>query len=197
MTPETSAKAEKDRQAVARFLAGDESAFAGLVERHKDAVRCFVRAYATGVEDADDLAQEVFVEVYRSLGRFRGDSLFGTWLYSLARNVCRHRLRARLALRRHPQEIKNAEWLEIPDQRPTQEALAESAESREFVREALDTLPPGHRMVLVLSHWEGLRYAEIARILEIPEGTVKSRAHNAVVMLAERLKTRLGPEEIS
>lgn len=195
MTPAQAENAEKDRRAVARFLAGETEAFAELVERHKDAVLCFVRAYADGWEDVDDLAQEVFVEVHRSLPGFRGDALFGTWLYSVARNVCRHRLRARLALRRRRTDAPDEAWLDVPDGLPGHEVRLEDEESRTQVREALGALPPGHRAVLTLSYWEGLPYAEIARLLGIPEGTVKSRAHNAVVMLAERLMPLLRPEE--
>ncbi|MBI4370761.1 MAG: sigma-70 family RNA polymerase sigma factor [Elusimicrobia bacterium] len=193
MSPEAKARAERDQQAIARLLAGDPAAFAELVERHKDAVRVFAGSFACAAEDADDLAQEVFVEVHRSLPRFRGEAAFGTWLYSVARNVCLHRLRARRTLRRRPLEKETLEWLDIPDGRPSPEASAETEESRALVREALETLPPGQRAVLVLSHWEGLPYAEIARALAIPMGTVKSRAHNAVVALAERLQPLFRP----
>ncbi len=188
MPTEREARAHRDKEAVARFLAGDETAFAVLVDAHKDNVHQFVRSIL-GAGEAEDQAQEVFMQVFRSLRSFRGDASFSTWLYCLARNVCRHRLRALGAAKRGSTE--EIDSLELPDGEPTSFARLEAEETRALVRAAVDELPPGHRAVIVLSHWEGLRYEDISKVLEIPEGTVKSRVHNAVAALTKALLPRL------
>lgn len=192
MSEEREARTQRDRDAVARFLAGDETAFTVLVDAHKDNVHQFVRSLL-GAAEAEDQAQEVFIQVFRSLRSFRGDSSFSTWLYCLARNVCRHRLRALGAAKRGP--AGDIDLLELPDGEPSLLARLEAEETRALVRAAVNDLPPGHREVIVLSHWERLRYEEISAVLEIPVGTVKSRVHNAVAALTKALLPRLRQAE--
>ena len=180
----------RDREEIKRFLAGDENAFARLIAAYQDNIHQFACSLL-GLAEAEDTAQEVFLQAFRSLPNFRGDSSFSTWLYSLARNVCRHRLRSMSAARRAGERADMVEAADMPDGEPGLLARLESEESRALVRQAVDSLSCGHCAVLVLCHWEGLRYEEIARVLDIPVGTVKSRVHNAVAALAQRLTERL------
>jgi len=179
---------QQDEDALARFKSGDPSAFTDIVEAHKDSVHQFVLACLGRTGEAEDLAQEVFLQAYQALPSFRGESRLSTWLYSLARHVCLHHLRAKRAEKRTAVEVELPDWLDLPDGQPGAESLLQDEETRACVRQAVDSLPPPLRAVIVLSHWEDLPYAEISRILDIPVGTVKSRAHNAAALLAGRLK---------
>ena len=192
MEAEREARARRDKDAVGRFLMGDEAAFVVLVDAYKDSVHQFVRSLL-GAGEAEDQTQEVFIQVFQSLRSFREDSSFSTWLYCLARNVCRHCLRALGAAKRGPTE--EIEPLDLPDGEPSPLARLEAEEMRALVRAAVDDLPPAHRAVIVLSHWERLRYEEISEVLEIPEGTVKSRVHNAVAALTKNLLPHLQQAE--
>lgn len=179
-------RAKADREAVERFLAGDGSAFATLVRSYQDNMMQFAASWL-GAAGAEDAAQEIFLQAARSLPGFRGDSSFSTWLYSLARNVCRHRLRERHAAKRDAETAEECEAEALPDGSPELLSWLEREEASAVVRRAVDALPPGQRAVLVLSHWEGMRYEEIARVLDIPVGTVKSRMHGAMAALAREL----------
>ncbi|MDE2039447.1 MAG: RNA polymerase sigma factor [Elusimicrobia bacterium] len=183
-------EAPEERLEAERARRGDQAAFARLMAAHQANVHQFVRSLL-GLPEAEDVAQEVFLQAYRSLSSFRGDCSFGTWLYAVARNVCRHRLRWRAAARRAGKTVGDEEALALPDGEPDLLAGLEAEETRGLVRQALEELSGEHRAVLVLSHWEGLRYEEISRVLDIPVGTVKSRVHNAMAALARNLARRL------
>jgi RNA polymerase sigma-70 factor (ECF subfamily) len=169
---------------VERFVGGDKEAFRLLFMRHRDKMRQFVCWFTDEDRDAEDLAQEVFVAAFKSLGSFRRESAFSTWLYGLARNVClQHgRKRGRMNILQEPED-----FLEIPDNLP-HEAMMEKAESEQMVRTAVANLPPLYRTILLLREWEGMPYADIAQVLQIPLGTVRSRLHNATILLAKSLR---------
>jgi RNA polymerase sigma-70 factor (ECF subfamily) len=143
--------------------------------------------------EAEDIAQEAFIQIYKSLGSFRGDCAFSTWAYSITRNVCRHKLRARGREAGLFGELGGNDG-SAPDRAPSVELDLENAETGKLVRAAVDGLSPLHRAVIFLSCWERLSYEEIARALDIPIGTVRSRIHNAMAALAQKLKPVLKPE---
>jgi RNA polymerase sigma-70 factor (ECF subfamily) len=173
-----------DEALVERVAEGSSAAFETLFERYRDRVFQFVLwQLDAGRDAAEDLTQEIFFQVYRSASTFRHRSSFRTWLYSLARNVCRHHER------KHRRESGEA----VPDLAGDgSDALDRltAAEDRARVRQAVAALPREQRSALLLRDWEELSYQEIAVVLDIPLGTVRSRLHNARSALAQALSAR-------
>jgi RNA polymerase sigma-70 factor (ECF subfamily) len=164
-----------DAELVAAARRGDAAAFGEFVLRHTATVhRWMVRA--VGAEDADDMTQEVFVNAYRGLSRFRGDAPPRAWLAAIADNAVKNRYRSRSRFRRIFAGSTDA----VPEHEPPEpgagpEEHARAGESRRVVAEALRLLPPDFRMPVVLRDIEEWSYEEIAVSLELPVGTVKSR----------------------
>jgi RNA polymerase sigma-70 factor, ECF subfamily len=172
-------------EAVAR---GSAAAFEALLERYRDRVFQFVLwQLDRGRDAAEELTQEIFSQLYLSAPRFHNRSQFRTWLYSLARNVCRHHERKH---RRESGALRCGEEEVAPEPAGgTPDALERltAAETQAQVRRAVAALPRIQRAVLVLRDWEELSYQEIARVLQVPVGTVRSRLHNARSALAGAL----------
>ena len=179
----------KDRDLVRAASRGDVEAFAKLVRDHSSLVyRVALRIL--GKDDAQDASQEVWVRVWKNIRNFRGESAFTTWLYRITVNTCLS-LRQKEA-RRDERELRDEmPYLFEPtggDADP--EAAALNAERREQIEAALVHVRAEHRAALVLRHMEGLSYAEIAEVLQVPDGTAKgwvSRGRAAMlVALAEQ-----------
>jgi RNA polymerase sigma-70 factor (ECF subfamily) len=166
-----------------RCRRGDELAWEALVRRHQGRVYGFVLHYVRDADEARDLAQEVFVRVYERLSSFRGHETFVPWLMRLARNLCvdHHRRRkARVPAFDLPLDGRP----DLPDAGPSPEAaFAADARSR-LVRRALGTLSEPYREVILLKDVHGLKLEEIATMLGVPLGTVKSRSSRARLELA-------------
>lgn len=159
---------------VRRAQEGDAAAFRDLFALHKDRVASIVFRFLGQSADVDDVVQEVFLHVHRSLPRFRGDSRFTTWLYRLTANVTKMHLRRRASRPRVvdvevPDLPRHAEPPEGPD-----DALARQLRVRALYR-LLERLSEKKRMVLVLHDLEGLPAAEIAEVVEAPIMTVRTR----------------------
>jgi RNA polymerase sigma-70 factor (ECF subfamily) len=181
-----------ERELIQRCLAGDAAAFEPLVERYRQRVWRLAYQVLRDREEAWDCAQEAFVRAFHSLGSFRGQSAFYTWLFRITVNVATDRQRARGAQARAfgTERLPEEEWRRTtPDPGAGPDVAAARSEQRERIRQALDALPPKARTVIMLSDVEGLSYREIADVLRCPIGTVMSRLHNA----RQRLKTLLGP----
>jgi RNA polymerase sigma-70 factor (ECF subfamily) len=170
---------EQVEDLVRRAQQGDVAAFERLIGEHLPLVRRFARAFARGQEAAADLAQEALLKVYRSIGGYRFQSSFSTWLYAIVRNVYLDDTRSRAGRDRAAERPLEPGGL---DADPTADADApradrrlEREEVRRHVWEALGTIPPEFRATLVLYDIEGLTYEEIAVIEGAPLGTVKSR----------------------
>jgi RNA polymerase sigma-70 factor, ECF subfamily len=183
---------DPDRQLVTQAANGDREAFDALVRRHGSRVVNVVRALTGGDNDAEDLAQEVFVRAYRGLANFRGDSSFATWLYRVTLNVARSHTSRRSRWR--------AVWAPALDEASETAAPARGHADRgpeaDFVRRAvidgaLASLPDELRTAVTLRDIEGLDYAEIAGLLGIPMGTVESRIFRARRRLRPLLATLL------
>ena len=178
-----------DRNLVARASRGDVEAFTKLVRAHSSLVyRVSLRML--GRDAAEDASQEVWVRVWRNMRGFRGESAFSTWLYRITMNTCLS-MRQRES-RRQDQEYSGDEMPYLPepsggDADPETSVL--STERREEIEAALGHVRAEHRAALVLRHMEGLSYAEIAEVLEVPDGTAKgwvSRGRAAMLIaLAE------------
>jgi RNA polymerase sigma-70 factor, ECF subfamily len=173
-----------DRNLVAAASKGDVEAFAKLVRDHSSLVyRVALRML--GNDDAQDASQEVWVRVWRNIRNFRGESAFSTWLYRITVNTCLS-LRQKEARREERELGDETPYLsEPPGGDADPEAAALNAERREEIQTALQHVRAEHRAALVLRHMEGLSYAEIAEVLDVPDGTAKgwvSRGRAAMLL---------------
>jgi len=163
----------EDRGLATRASQGDVEAFTKLIEVHSSLVyRVALRML--GHVDAQDASQEVWIRVWRNIKSFRGESAFSTWLYRIAMNTCLS-VRQREA-RRGEREYSGDELPYLPEPpggEADPEAATLSAERRDEIQVALQHVRAEHRAALVLRHMEGLSYAEIAAVLEVPDGTAK------------------------
>jgi RNA polymerase sigma-70 factor (ECF subfamily) len=150
---------------------------ATIAREHYEAVYRFC-ARRVGMERAADVAQETFLTAQRALSKFRGESSLSTWLIGIAHNECR---RASRQMRTEPL------LLDVDPARPSSERSEETLVDREALRAALARLSEEHREVVVLHELEGLTYEEIAVIVGVPVGTVKSRLHHAFLNLRKVL----------
>jgi RNA polymerase sigma-70 factor (ECF subfamily) len=172
---------------VLRAQGGDVRAFEALVESQLARVRRFARAFAASEPDADDLAQEALVRVYRSLKGFRWQSAFSTWLYSVVRSAFLDAVKGRAATRRELEEPLGDAHAERPGGERPDEAHA-AAEDRRRVWAALREVPQEFRTAVVLFDIEGCSYDEVAAIEGVAVGTVKSRLHRGRAHLRRLLE---------
>ena len=177
--------------AVEAVLNGDGSAFEEIVRAYEKNVYNLALRMTASREDALDLSQEAFLKAYSSLHTFRGESKFSVWLYRIVSNTCLDFLRVRArrnetSLEREDEDGETARW-EIPDESLSPERLLERKLTRESVQRALMSLPEDQRKILLLREIEGLSYEEIARVLSLESGTVKSRIFRARRKLCEFL----------
>ena len=178
-----------DEQLVALTVKGDVSAFNEIVVRWEGKLYNFVYRYLGDPEEAKDVTQESFVRAYSHLHGFRGQSKFSSWLYQIALNLCRSKLRRKKA---HPtvsiddREEENPLWA-LADERATPAEATLEQERALAVREALAQLPEAQREVIILKEYNGLKFREIAEILDTPESTVKSRLYHGLENLARAL----------
>lgn len=186
-----------EEELIRRAAAGDEDAFAQLMERHQGKVYGLILRLTGSVDDALELSQETFFNAWRGLPNFRADSQFSTWLYRLASNVAIDFLRKEKRRRSvniaslSTEEDDAQRLLEIPDERFTPHQEAEKRELQDAVRRGMELLSEEHRQVLLLRELGGLSYAEIAHKLALEEGTVKSRIARARMSL-KRILTKTG-----
>jgi RNA polymerase sigma-70 factor, ECF subfamily len=170
-----------DNRLIAECREGNTAAFGELVSRYQDRLFNSVVRFVDNAEDARDVVQEAFVHAYQSLHSFKGDSLFFTWLYRIAVNTAismkrkqRHVLRIQPAA-----EEKNALDPLDPSETNRPGHAIEMADEERKVHEALSKLSTEHRAVLVMKDMEGMKYEEMAEILGVPVGTIRSRLHRA------------------
>lgn len=168
---------------VARCTTGDEAACAGLVAQHQRMVYGLALNLLDDRDDALDLSQEVFLQVFRTLSGFRGQSALRTWIYRIAVNQARNRQRWWRRRHRRDQVSLDEHLLRFGDVESTQEVLPDrllaSKETAAKIRQALERLPFDQRTALILREVDGLRYEEIAFTLDVAVGTVKSRLTRA------------------
>ncbi|MEZ6017018.1 MAG: sigma-70 family RNA polymerase sigma factor [Planctomycetota bacterium] len=180
-----------DHALVRRAQAGEEEAFAALVRRHQRRAVRVARSMVPSDEDAQDLAQEAFLRVFRSLDRFDFQHAFTTWLYRIVTNLCIDHLR-----RRRPQvstaglDEDDAEF-DLPDPRVAEPSgRLEAAETGDEVRAVLETLAPHFQSVLTLREIEGLPCNEIAEIVGATHVTVRWRLHRGRKLFQEEWERR-------
>ncbi len=188
---------DPDAELVARWRAGDSSAFEDLVRRHEGRVYRFLLRMLGDSAEAEDVAQETFLSLHRNGRRFRGESLFSTFVYRVAANGALNRKRGLGRrgdwYRRFAENQAVGE--NLPAAPPGPEDAAADAQIHTLVQQELLRVPDVLRAPLVLYDVEGLSYGEIAAALGVPEGTVKSRIHRARRLLRERLRPLLDDDK--
>jgi RNA polymerase sigma-70 factor, ECF subfamily len=171
---------------------GDNAAFAELVRRHQGKVRGLLLRLTANPTLADDLAQEVFLRAYRGLVGFQGRSRFSTWIYRIAYNVfVNHRTRGK-------QLASLPDGFESHAPAPDSELSASRLDLRRDLAGAIEALPERYRAVVTLHYLQDVSYPEIAEVLDLPLGTVKTHLHRAKKLLREQLRDRsdVGVEDV-
>ena len=171
---------------------GDMAAFEKLYERHNRRVYSLCLRMTQNAAEAEDLAQEAFIQLFRKIGSFRGDSAFTTWLHRLTVNQCLMHFRKRsVKLERTTEEgetpVQVVSGTENPNAMPVMDRIA--------LDNALTQLPPGYRTVFLLHDVEGHEHEEIAKMLGVAVGTSKSQLHKARMKLRKILKARNEPSK--
>ncbi len=181
--------APTDDQLVARTLNGDVGAFNDLVVRWETSLYRFVVRYLGDSEEARDVCQEAFLKAYTNLDRFRGQAKFSSWLYQIALNQCRSQFRR--AKSRPTVSLDEDEQLGhlqlVPADAEAPDASAIKSQQAVELQAALAHLPEDQRTAIILKEYHGLKFREIAEILETPESTVKSRLYHGLESLAKSL----------
>jgi len=190
-----------DRELAEALRAGEETAYETLIQRFEQPVFGVVSRLTDDASDAADVVQEVFLKVFRNIGSFRGDSSLKTWIYRIAVNEARNHRRwfgrhrgkeVGLEPASH-EEFSNGDWL--PAESPSPYEITLDHEVQEMMEEAFKRISPSYRAALVLREVEELSYDEIADVLEISVGTVKSRILRGREVLRKQLAALLEPEQ--
>jgi len=189
----------RERRLIRRLKERDESAFRELVETHRDRVFNITFRMLGNREEAEDVSQEVFITVFKSIDGFRGDAKFSTWLYRVTANHCKNRIK--YLARRH--DRSKAEFNEEISRDPAAGASSpaimvppdqqlSTAETSQLIHKLIGELDEEHRILIVLRDIEELSYEEICAITELAEGTVKSRLHRARMALRKKVLIHMG-----
>ena len=191
----------EEAQFVARLVARDEGAFNELVITYQRRVFALVFRMLGRREEAEDLAQEVFVQVFKAIDQFRGDSKLSTWIYRIAVNLCKNR--AKYLSRRHANDQEDVDAM--ADRLPFSAAkgvsvggisrpdeLVEGMQLEVVVKRAIAQIEPEFREVLILRDVEDMSYEEIAEVTGLADGTVKSRIHRARAQLRTLVEKAMG-----
>lgn len=188
-----------ERRLIRRLKDRDERAFSELIEEQGDRVFNLCFRMLGNRQEAEDLAQEVFITVFKSVDSFRGDSKLSTWLYRIASNLSKNRIKY-LARRHERSKVefdegvdRNAasDSLTSPKQEKRPDENMEGQQLEQIMQKAISELEEEHRILIVLRDIEELSYEEICEITELAEGTVKSRLHRARLALRKKMMTRL------
>lgn len=173
-----------DEQLVARIRQGEEEAYRVLVERHRNYVYTLIYRMAPHPQTAEDLTQEAFIKLFRSLEHFRGDSKFTTWLYRLTANLVTDYLRSQ---RRKPYEAildKVKGW--FGDRKEEPEAKILQKEEQETMQRLLSELPDKYRLIMYLYHYKQLSYQEISEVTNLPIKTIETRLYRGKSLLKQK-----------
>jgi RNA polymerase sigma-70 factor (ECF subfamily) len=177
-----------DVKLIADCLNGQTAAFGELVTRHQDRLYNTVFRLLNNSEDARDVVQEAFLHAYQSLHSFKGDARFFTWLYRIAVNTAiSFKRKRRVVLRLQPTGDGGGTDPLDPNETNRPGHGIEMAEQEKRVHEALSRLSPEHRSVLVMKDMDGMKYEDMAEVLQVPIGTIRSRLHRARLEIREVL----------
>ncbi len=177
---------------IKRCQQGDIEAFEKLIASYQKKVYNIAYRYMGNREEAEDLAQEAFIKVFRSIGTFRGDAMFSTWLYHLVSNVCRDALRKKSRCYEESLDCaittENGQLQrEIADLSMAPEPIYDNSELGHFIQAMIDELNPEYKTVIIMREFQEMSYEEIAQELNCSLGTVKSRLSRARKTLREKI----------
>lgn len=186
----------RDQVLVRRLRARDEQAFRELVSEHRDRVYNLTFRMLGNRAEAEDVAQEVFITVFKTIDSFREEAKFSTWLYRVAVNHCKNRIK--YLARRHDRaqdELDESAGAVVSSgpagPLPRPDRAVEGAQMEKVLQEAIAALDEDHRVVVVLREVEDLSIEEICEITGLPDGTVKSRLHRARLALRKKITRHL------
>lgn len=169
---------KNEQELVRQAQAGEECAFEELVSIYETKIYHMALRYTGDPQEAMDICQEVFLRMFRSIGKFEGNSSFSTWIYRIADNACKDALRrsgSRRTISLDQQDEEEQYQLEIPDLRYNPESVYDRAAMREAIVDGISALPENLREILILRDVNGLTYEQIGECLDLEMGTVKSR----------------------
>jgi len=183
---------DNERLLLKRAKKGDVDAFEQLIEKYQKKVYNIALKMLGNKEDAYDMSQEVFIRVYRSIDKFKEQASLSTWIYKITTNACLDEIRRR----KNRFTVSIDDDMELNDSKvkrqieydgPSPEIIVEENELREIINKSIQQLPEQYRVVTILRDIQGFSYEEIANILDVPQGTVKSRINRARAMLRDIL----------
>jgi len=179
---------QDDVELVAASKSGNQDAFAQLVQRHQHRVFNLVYRMLQDYDEANEVTQETFLAAWQGLPSFRGDARFSTWLYRITYNCCLKQLEQHKRDKALQTAMQAEQILEDADSETRADTDIDAHERQTLVREQLSTLPTKYRLVLVLRHLQEKTYEEMAEILAMPIGTIKTHLFRARNLLKERLQ---------
>jgi RNA polymerase sigma-70 factor (ECF subfamily) len=193
-----------DAELVERFKGGERRAFNEITRRYQNKVYGICFRWLGNEQIASEVAQDVFVSAFRALKNFRGESKLSTWLYRIAINHCKNRRLYQRRRHTHKHESldkpigdeEDSRRRELPSEEPMPDASTHQSEAQHVLQAALEQLDEEQRFIIVLRDMEDRSYEEIAELLKLPRGTVKSRLHRARSQLAKLLTRRLKLEDV-
>jgi RNA polymerase sigma-70 factor (ECF subfamily) len=184
--------AEEDAALIRRARAGDQLAMDELVQRHYRNVFNLAFRLSNNYDDAQDIVSEAFIRVHNALPNFRGDASFSTWLHRIVKNVFlderkKQRIRTHSSLEEMVELEDSSVSRQVEDPSPGPQAAVERDERSTIIQQAVMTLPQNQRLMIGLYHFQHRSYEEIAEIMGLPIGTVKSRLNRARLALKNKL----------
>jgi RNA polymerase sigma-70 factor (ECF subfamily) len=183
----------RDNLLIEQCLKGQQSSFSELIDKYKNLVFNLAYRMTNNLDDAEDISQEVFIRVYKSLYNFNPNYKFSTWLYQVTLNFCRDRFKkgkipsVSLDAPLNKDDQKNFSSL-IPNNENNPEEIFIEVEQSNFINALISSLPPKYREVIVLRHLRDLSYDEMSKILNISLGSIKTRLFRARELLKNKLK---------
>lgn len=183
---------DEDAALIRRARAGEDAALETLVRRHYASVYNLAYRLCNNRDDAEDIVSEAFVRVHNALPSFRGDAHFTTWLYRIVKNVFlderkKQRIRSHSSLEEMVELEDSTVSRQVEDPNPGPEWAVERREQADLIREAVMALPKNQRLMIALYHFQHRSYEEIAEVMGLPIGTVKSRLNRARLALKNKL----------
>ncbi len=178
---------DNDKLLIQRVLEGDQSAFRELFQNYRKLVNHIVYKMIPNITEREDICQDVFVKVYQNLGGFHFNAKLSTWIGRIAYNRCLTFLEKKKAVLYEDISAENETIDNIPSSLMNPEKVVEQIDLSERIRNEIDSLPMQYKTIITLYHLDELKYDEIAKIMKLPEGTVKSYLFRGRKLLKDRL----------